>query len=142
VLVDDEEGPWYLGKARDEFHRRRTGQGNGRPVEDDEDPISWARGRRSAEQDRDNDLGPEDYFDAALRGGRRGEEDVDEFSETMLLVVLCLTVSLLIWVRTRIVRRMRRDQQNQQRQQEQRRPENGVFPPLGDPARDEWAVLR
>ncbi|THU78924.1 HCP-like protein [Dendrothele bispora CBS 962.96] len=141
VFYDDEEGPWYLGKARDEFHRRRTGQANARRVDDDEDPISWARDRRNAEQDRDNDLGPEDYFDAALRGGRRGEGDVDEFSETMLLVVLCLTVSVLIWVRTRIVRRMRRDQQNQQRQQ-QERPANGVFPLPGDPARDEWAVLR
>ena len=40
----------------------------------------------------------------------------DEFSETMLLVVLCLTVTFLIYMRTRIIDRLRRNQRQQQRQ--------------------------
>lgn len=77
---------------------------------------------------------------------------MDEFSETMLLVLLCLTVSILIYVRTRIVDRMRRDQRQRQQQDPaaadvpvDRPPPaaaNGVFPLPGDPARDEWAILR
>ncbi|ESK93648.1 ubiquitin-protein ligase sel1 [Moniliophthora roreri MCA 2997] len=141
IFYEDEEGPWYMGKAREEFHRRRNSQNNGRST-GEEDPIEWARNRRNAEQERDSDFGPEDYFEAALRGGHRGEEDVDEFSETMLLVLLTFTVSVLIYFRTRMVRRMRHDQQQQRQQQEQnQQPENGLFPPHG-PERDDWAVLR
>lgn len=110
--------------------------------------MQWARDRRNAEQDREGEFGPEDYFDGALRGGHRGDGEVDEFSETMLLVLLCLTVSILIYVRTRIVDRMRRNQQEQQRQQPGNHPpppppdNGGIFPAPGDPARREWAVLR
>lgn len=62
----------------------------------------------------------------------------------MLVVVLCLAVSLLIWLRGRWVERRRREE-------EARggggggapaRQDNGVFPPRGDPAREEWAILR
>jgi hypothetical protein len=35
VAGDDEDGPWYLGRAREEFHRRRRGQ----PAGEEEDPI-------------------------------------------------------------------------------------------------------
>ncbi|KAG7091020.1 hypothetical protein E1B28_010081 [Marasmius oreades] len=148
MLYEDEDGPWYLGKARDEFHKRNNGQTAGR---EEEDPIEWAKAHKDAERERDSDFGPEDYFEAALRGGNREEVDFDEFSETMLLVLLVLTVSILIWFRTRMVRRMRHDQQ-QQRQNDQQRPPhvpgpndpppgNGLFPP-GDPGRADWAVLR
>jgi SEL1 protein len=83
-------------------------------------------------------------FDAALRGGHRGEEDTDEFVETMVLVVLCLIVSLLLYIRGRWVERLRREEQQQRRQLEQReeRDDDGLFPPPGDPARDDWAVPR
>ena len=48
----------------------------------------------------------------------------------MLLVILCLAVSVLIYVRTRIVDRMRRNRQQQQPHEEQQRPApDGVFHP-------------
>lgn len=86
-------------------------------------------------------------FDAALRGGHRGEEDGDEFVETMMLVVLCLVVSLLLYIRGRWVERLRREEQQQRRQldereEQQQQQDNGLFPPPGDPARDDWAVPR
>ena len=147
--------PWYMGKARDEFNRRRRGQhgGDGEPIDED-DPVRWARERRQADADRDSaDFGPEDYFDAAMRGQRyREEENVDEFAETMLLVVLCLMVSVLLYVRGRWVDRIRREEEERRRQggggqpgqqqQQQAQGANGVFPPPGDPARDDWAILR
>jgi SEL1 protein len=82
-------------------------------------------------------------FDAALRGGHRGEDETDEFVETMVLVVLCLIVSLLLYIRGRWVERLRREEQQQRRQMEQREEQdNGLFPPPDDPARDDWAVAR
>ncbi|KAI0365575.1 HCP-like protein [Pilatotrama ljubarskyi] len=153
-----DDGPWYMGKARDEFNRRKRGHDPERVARDEEDPVQWARERRqaeAAERDRDADFGPEDYFDAAMRGNRyREEEDVDEFAETMLLVVLCLLVSVLLYVRGRWVERLRQEEeqrrqangnaQGQQGQQPQPEPaaDLGVFPPPGDPAQDEWAILR
>jgi SEL1 protein len=78
-------------------------------------------------------------FDAALRGGHRGEDEQDEFAETMILVVLCLIVSLLLYIRGRWVERLRREEQQQRRQLEQREErENGLFPPAGEPARNDW----
>lgn len=87
-----------------------------------------------------------------MRNGRVEEDgdDADDFFETMMLVALCLVVAVLLYIRTRIVDRMRREQR-QPRQQDQ--PANGnpgqapaqnggLFPPPGDPARDEWAILR
>ena len=68
------------------------------------------------------DPGPEDFFDAALRGGRHrdrandydnqnGEdgEVEDELAETLLLVVLCLAVSVLLYIRNQWVERRRRE---------------------------------
>jgi SEL1 protein len=82
-------------------------------------------------------------FDAALRGGHRGNDDGDEFVETMVLVVLCLIVSLLLYIRGRWVERLRREEEQQRRQFEQRvEQDEGMFPPPGDPARDDWAVPR
>lgn len=110
--------------------------------------FQWARDRRNEEQERDSDFGPEDYFEGALRGGHRDEEE-DEFGETMLLVTLCVVIASLLYIRTRIVDRMRREQQRQQQggadqrgaQQAPHAP-GGVFPAPGDPARNEWAILR
>ncbi|KAM5533642.1 hypothetical protein V8D89_012690 [Ganoderma adspersum] len=166
-----DDGEWYMGRARDEFNRRKRGgqpdageRERGRPNQQrqqqqqrhqEEDPVQWARERRQADADRESaDFGPEDYFDGAMRGQRyREEEEVDEFAETMLLVVLCLMVSVLLYVRGRWVDRIRREEEErrrqaagQQGQQQQNLGQgqgaNGVFPPPGDPARDEWAVLR
>ena len=104
--------------------------------------MQWARNRRDAERERDSDFGPEDYFEAALQGVR--EDDIDEFSETLLLVSLCLVIAALLYIRTRIVERMRRDQRepNGQNQNQDQGNPNGVFPPPGDPARADWAILR
>ncbi|KAG2015685.1 MMS2 [Coprinopsis cinerea AmutBmut pab1-1] len=137
---EDDDGPWYFGRAREEFHRRRAN----RVPPGEEDPIQWARERRDAERERDSDFGPEDYFEGALRGGRVEDGGVDEFAETMLLVLLCLVISVLLYIRTRIVERMRRDQQQEDNNQRNRNAGNpdGVFPPPGDPARADWAILR
>ena len=44
---DDEEGGWYLGKAKDEFHRRR-----GMEVPDrDEDPVQVSADTNNADKD-------------------------------------------------------------------------------------------
>ncbi|KAF8550928.1 HCP-like protein [Imleria badia] len=138
-LEDDfrDDDSWYIGKAREEFHRRRRGEAR---REAEEDPVQWARDRRLAENERDGDFGPEDYFDAALRGGHRGEEVADEFAETMLLVGLCVAVAILIYIRTRIVERARREQD--ERQPGEQRQNLGVFPPPGDLARQDWLIWR
>jgi SEL1 protein len=82
-------------------------------------------------------------FEAAMRGGHRGEDEGDEFVETMMLVVLCLIVSLLLYIRGRWVERLRREERQQRQQQEVREErDDGLFPPPGDPARDDWAVPR
>ncbi|TFY81441.1 hypothetical protein EWM64_g2573 [Hericium alpestre] len=131
----EDDAPWYLGRAREEFNR----------VDGDRGP--WARERRNAENERDSDFGPEDYFEGALRGGHRGEEEADEFTETMVLVGLCLVVTFLLYIRGRMVERMRRDQGRQQQpnggaEQQQQQQDGGLFPPPGDPARDDWAIAR
>ncbi|KAG0699377.1 hypothetical protein DFH29DRAFT_833834 [Suillus ampliporus] len=136
---EDDGSPWYLGKAREQFRRRRQDEA-ARATAEEEDPVQWARERRNAENERDADFGPEDYFDGAIRGGHRREEDVDEFAETMLLVALCAVVAVLIYVRTRIVDRARRQNQEQQQDQGGQR-DLGVFPPPGDPARQEWNIV-
>ncbi|KDQ55097.1 hypothetical protein JAAARDRAFT_195973 [Jaapia argillacea MUCL 33604] len=140
---EEDGGPWYMGKAREEFDRRRRGDGQAQRRE--EDPVQWARERRNAEAERDSDFGPEDYFEGALRGGHRGEEEVDEFGETFLLAFLCVLVSVLIYYRGRYVERLRREEQERARQQgvpPPPQPDLGLFPPPGDPARDDWAILR
>lgn len=117
--------------------------------------FQWARDRRNAENDRDGDFGPEDYFDGAIRGAHRGqgEEDVDEFAETMLLVFLCLMVSALLYFRGRWVERMRRDEQEPQPQGAPNngpppapppvpQPQQGMFPPLPDNPPQGWEMLR
>ncbi|TDL23048.1 HCP-like protein [Rickenella mellea] len=145
----DDDDQWYMGRSRDEYNKRIR-EANVRAAAGEEDPIQWARDQRAAESEREGDFGPEDYFDASLRGGRRedggaGGTPESEFAETMLLVVLCLAVSLLIWLRGRWVERRRREDAERAHVDapggngDER---NGAFPPPGDPARDEWAVLR
>lgn len=150
-----EEGPWYLGKAKEEFRKRQ----NAYQRPDEEDPIQvllleiatasfltsvsqWARDRRNAEQERDSDLGPEDYFEGALRGGNREGDTLGDITETLVLIMLCLAISVLLYVRTRIIDRLRREQD--QRPEEQRQPDanQGVVPPPGDAAQNDWAVVR
>ena len=107
--------------------------------------LQWARERRNAEQERDSDFGPDDYFEGALRGGHRGEyEGHDEFGETMLLVALCLAVSVLLYVRTRLVERVRRETEgngannNNNNGDGQQQPAAAAFPPGPDP---NWGML-
>lgn len=107
--------------------------------------MQWARERREAEREREGDFGPEDYFDGTLRGGNREDVEIDEFGETIVLVLLCLVISILLYIRTRIVERMRREQREQGQggdQQGRANGNGGVFPPPGDPARADWAILR
>lgn len=65
-------------------------------------------------------------------------EEIDEFGETMILVALCLMVSVLLYVRTRLVDRLRREDERQGGNGEQR---GQAPPPAGDPARDEWRII-
>jgi SEL1 protein len=109
-------------------------------------PLQWARDQRNGEQERDSDFGPEDYFESAMRGGHRGEQGVDQFSETMILVALCVMVSVLLYVRTRLVDRIRREQEvpvaNGDAPQQQQQPQGQAMPPVGDAARDEiWGAI-
>jgi SEL1 protein len=76
-----------------------------------------------------------------MRGGNREDIEIDDASETFLLILLVLAIAILLYVRTRIVERMRRDQ-GEQRPQGQQAQNHGVFPPPGDPARHEWAIQR
>ncbi|KIJ51304.1 hypothetical protein M422DRAFT_223812 [Sphaerobolus stellatus SS14] len=152
-----EDDHWYFGKAKEDRERRLNGKkaelesgernvlsGEGVDVdgigpEADDDPVQWARERREAEGGS-GDFGPEDYFDGSLRGGRREiEDDEDEFLETIFLVVLCVLVSGLIYLRGRWVERRR--QQDEAGQGNQPR-DGGLFPPEGDPARNDWVILR
>ncbi|KAG2159106.1 uncharacterized protein EDB93DRAFT_444749 [Suillus bovinus] len=137
----EDDGKWYIGKASEDFRRRRQGESarTAPAAEEEDDPVQWARERRNAENERDTDFGPEDYFEAAIRGGHERQE-VDEFTETLLLVALCALVALLIYVRTRIVRRTR-GQEPEQQQDHGGQRDLGLFPPPGDPARQEWNIV-
>ena len=113
-------------------------------MDEETDAVQWAQERRDADRERDSDFGPEDYFEGAIRGNREDVE-FDEFGETLVLILLCLVISVLLYVRTRIIERMRREQRQQQQGEgngEQPQRPNGFFPPPGDPARNEWAILR
>ena len=89
------------------------------------------------------DFGPEDYFDASLRGNRE-REDEDELAETMLLMSLVLMIAGLFYLRNRWVERLRQEEEERRRRQEG--PAHGDVqpPPPGPPgpAVDGWAALR
>lgn len=135
-IYDDYDDSWLVGKAREEIKRRQQRPDSKQYIGREEDAVQWARERRNQENDRDIDFGPEDYFDGAIRGGIRGEEEVDESAEMMLLVVLCLLVSVLFYLRSRWVERLRREREEQPRQQQQGAP----APPPREPGRDAWAA--
>ncbi|KAI5123803.1 hypothetical protein M0805_009098 [Coniferiporia weirii] len=154
-LEGADDTQWYKGKAKDDLKKRLRASGQRLRTEDD--PIQWARERRNAENERDGDFGPEDFFDSAMHGpGRRGDEGgavaADDFAETMLLAALCLAVSALMYVRGRWFERRRREEEERARAAAGGAPPpppppnaanaGGAFPPPGDPARDAWAVLR
>lgn len=106
--------------------------------------LQWARDRRNEERERDSDFGPEDYFEGAMRNVHRDDGET-EFTETMMLVALCLVISILLYIRTRIVERMRRDQGEQPQGRNAPAAQqngNGLFPGAEDPARNDWAILR
>lgn len=56
-----------------------------------------------------------------------------------MLVVLCLTVSVLLYIRGRWVERLRREERQQQNEGQVQQQEDGGLPvpPRGDPARDD-----
>lgn len=133
--VDDDE-QWYFGKAKEDRERKMKNERvelDEFSGDDDEDFVQWARDKREAEDA--GDFGPEDYFEGATRV-HGDAEDNGEFVETLFLIALCLLVSGLIYLRGRWVERQRRENNNPL-------PEDGgLFPPRGDPARQDWAILR
>ena len=99
--------------------------------------LQWARDRRAAEQDRDGDFGPEDSFEGTMRLRADAKED-DDADDMILVIALVALITVLLYVRSRIY-----DQQRRQAGQDDAAPQNGGrFPPPGDPARNEWNILR
>jgi SEL1 protein len=77
-----------------------------------------------------------------MRDGHRGDEEVNEFSETMILVALYLMVSVLLYVRTRLVERIRREQEVAQPPNGGGQQQGQAVPPAGDAARDGfWGAI-
>ena len=48
-----------------------------------------------------------------MRNGRREEEMIDDLFETMLLVMLCLAISTLLYIRNRWERRRREEEEKE-----------------------------
>jgi hypothetical protein len=42
-VFEDDDGPWYIGKAKEQFHSRRWGHGNVKVREEEDDPIQVSR---------------------------------------------------------------------------------------------------
>jgi len=106
----------------------------------------WARERRNAEQERDSDYGPEDYFEGALRNGR-GAEKKNTMLADVIFIGVVLVGTVLFYIRfLRPGAVMFRDFGGEQDYNDDDEPaiaqNRGLYPPPGDPARDEWAVLR
>jgi len=144
---DDHDGDgWYIGKSKAEMKKRLREQAreNAAGGEDDADAIDlveYARRKKdeeAADDGYEDDYGPEDYFDAATRRGR-GEDDEDEFSDTMLLVTLCVLVGGLLWIRGRWVEQNRVRQQGEQ--QEQGNDAAPPPPPPPNPANDVMGIF-
>jgi SEL1 protein len=112
--AEDDDDDWYLGRAKEDFQRRLTGQ-NPQQTRDDDDPIQYVRNHRNAEAEREGEFGPEDDFEGSVRGSRRkasrdeDELDEEEFEETVLILILCFVVAGLLWVRQRLLRTGRND---------------------------------
>jgi len=135
---DEFDDGWFVRKGQ---HKGADPQAR---EHSEEDAVEWARDRKNQEQDRDPDFGPEDYFDAALRGNReRGEED-DELTETMLLISLVVMIAGLFYLRNRWVERLRRDEEERRRRRQDQVQGGTPPPPPGapEPVVDGWAVLQ
>ncbi|KDQ19961.1 hypothetical protein BOTBODRAFT_142608 [Botryobasidium botryosum FD-172 SS1] len=147
--VESDEDQWYLGKAKDRWAGRTDGErgtldgedyGQAREDDDDDDPVRWAWNRRqeeveqarAEEADAERGYGRDDYF-----MGLSGDDDVDEFWETMFLVLLCAAIAGLLYARTRWAAREARRRE----EEEQRRAAGGGGQPPRPPA-DPWAVIR
>lgn len=104
---------------------------------EEEDPIKWGRQRgQELERERgeaDMDYLPEDYFDGmtARRPRGEGEEEDDDFLETMFLVVLCAVISGLIFLRGRWVARQTEEQRRREGREAEEQEGNAMFP-LGE----------
>lgn len=108
-----EDEHWYLGKAHDDFQRRkdraqRRLSGLAHPDEDVDDPVQWARDHRLAEDREAGDFGPEDYFEGAMRVNAGAEEG--ETWELVVILFLVGVMSVLIWWRSMIQRRARQQE--------------------------------
>lgn len=42
-VFEDDDGPWYIGKAKEQFHSRRRVHGNVKVREEEDDPIQVSR---------------------------------------------------------------------------------------------------
>lgn len=132
---DDDENHWYLGKVRDEFNKRWRGRKGSQSQTSDEtpttpdtpatidsdDPVQWAEDQKAAEIERarqeEEAYERGDFFSGDFlatgdprrhtRHDQNGHEipDQDEFWETMFLVMLCIAICTLIFVRSRITAR-------------------------------------
>ncbi|KAF8599931.1 HCP-like protein [Ceratobasidium sp. AG-I] len=107
------------------------------PNTQEEDPVKWGRQRgQELERERgeaDMDYLPEDYFDGmtARRPRGEGEEEDDEFLETVFLVVLCALISGLVFLRGRWVARRTEEQRRREGQEGEEQEGNAMFP-LGE----------
>jgi len=104
----------------------------------------WARERRNAEQERDSDYGPEDYFEGASRNGRGAENKSNIFID-MIFVVVVLFILFLFYkrfIRSGLALREFEDGRDHNDDEPAMAQNRGLYPPPGDPARDEWAILR
>jgi len=101
----------------------------------------WARERRNAEQERDSNYGPEDYFEGASRNGRIKKYILID------VILLGVVISFSVFFYKRFLRpgavfREFEDEQDYNDDEPVMAQNRGLYPPPGDPARDEWAILR
>ncbi|CAE6466148.1 unnamed protein product [Rhizoctonia solani] len=135
LLLGDEgvdgEDTWDITKrlAGAGSNSKSTSNSKDKGQGQDEDPVKWGRQRgQELERERgeqDMDYLPEDFFDGmtARRQNQDGEDDDDDFLETIFLVLLCALISGLVYLRGRYVQRQQREEQEQDR--------NAMFP-LGE----------
>ncbi|KAF8325879.1 uncharacterized protein EI90DRAFT_3146653 [Cantharellus anzutake] len=114
-----EDDHWYLGKAREEFAKRWRGRripngNNNRESLEADDPVQWAKDKKEADIERARaeeeafergDFFSGDFLATGDPRPRRHEDAAEEFWETMFLVLICVMISCLIYVRGRYVAR-------------------------------------
>ncbi|KAG9090808.1 hypothetical protein FRC07_012014 [Ceratobasidium sp. 392] len=151
LLLDNEgidgEDAWDFTKrlagksssANDKSKDKDTNAAPGAEGAQEEDPIKWGRQRgQELEREREGDMDylPEDFFDGMTarqppRGD--GDDEDDEFLETVFLVVLCAVISGLVYLRGRWVAQRAEEQREREGQQQdgQEQMANAMFP-LGE----------